>query len=87
MMPNMASFIAGAPHAEAGKKLIDFLLSAEAERLLANSDAVQIPLQPGVEPPPNLPALQSIKPMTLDYQIVADRLEAVIQRLQPILGL
>jgi len=87
VMPNMVSLIAGAPHPQEGQKLIDFLLSAEAERLLANSDAVQVPLQPGVEPPPNLPALQSIKPMTLDYQSVADRLEEVIRRLQPILGL
>jgi iron(III) transport system substrate-binding protein len=87
LMPNMVSLIAGAPHPEEGKKLIDFLLSAESERMLANSDAVQIPLQPGVEPPPNLPALNSIKPMTLDYQSVADRLEGVIQRLQTILGL
>ena len=87
VMPNMLSLIAGAPHPEEGKKLIDFLLSAESERMLARSDAVQIPLQPGVEPPPNLPPLHSIKPMTLDYQSVADRLEEVIQRLQPILGL
>jgi iron(III) transport system substrate-binding protein len=87
VMPNMVSLIAGAPHPEEAKKLIDFLLSAESERMLAKSDAVQIPLRPGVEPPPSLPALESIKPMTLDYQRVADRLEEVIQRLQPILGL
>jgi iron(III) transport system substrate-binding protein len=87
LMPNMVSLIAGAPHPEEGKKLIDFLLSAESERLLASSDAVQIPLQPGVEPPPALPRLDSFKPMTLDYENVADRLEQAIQRLQPILGL
>jgi iron(III) transport system substrate-binding protein len=87
VMPNMVSLIAGAPHSEEGKKLIDFLLSTESERMLAQSDAVQIPLQPGVEPPANLPRLGSIKPMTVDYQRVADRLEEVIRRLQPILGL
>jgi iron(III) transport system substrate-binding protein len=87
VMPNMVSLIAGGPHTEEGKKLIDYLLSAESERMLAESDAVQIPLRPGVPPPPNLPALESIKPMTLDYQRVADRLEEVIRRLQPILGL
>jgi iron(III) transport system substrate-binding protein len=87
VMPNMVSLIAGGPHSEEGKKLIDFLLSAESERMLAESDAVQIPLRPGVEPPANLPALASIKPMTLDYQRVADGLEEVIRRLQPILGL
>jgi iron(III) transport system substrate-binding protein len=87
VMPNMVSLIAGAPHSEEGKKLIDFLLSPESEKMLAVSDAVQIPLHPGVGSPPNLPALESIKPMTLDYQRVADRLEEVIRRLQPILGL
>jgi iron(III) transport system substrate-binding protein len=87
VMPNMVSLISGAPHPEEGTKLIDFLLSAEAERQLAASDAAQIPLHPGVASPPNLPALESIRPMTLDYQRVADRLEEVIQRLQPILGL
>src|SRR5688572_1807369 len=51
VMPNMVSLIAGAPHAEAGKKLIDYLLSAETERSLAQSEAVQIPLRDGVEGP------------------------------------
>jgi iron(III) transport system substrate-binding protein len=48
VMPNMVSLIAGAPHAEEGQKFIDFLLSPATERMLADSDAVQIPLQPGV---------------------------------------
>src|SRR5206468_11466353 len=87
VMPNMVSLIASGPHSEEGKRLIDFLLSAESERMLAQSDAVQIPLRPGVEPPSNLPSLESMKPMTLDYQRVADRLEEVIRRLQPTLGL
>jgi iron(III) transport system substrate-binding protein len=87
VMPNMVSLIAGAPHAEEGRRFIDFLLSADSEQMLANSDAVQIPLRPGLAPPPNLPALQSIKPMTLDYQSTAERLEEVIRRLQAILGL
>src|SRR4030095_3458971 len=79
VMPNMVSLIAGAPHAEEGKRLIDFLLSPESEKMLAVFDAVQIPPHPGVASPPNLPALESIKPMTLDYQKVADRIERVIQ--------
>jgi iron(III) transport system substrate-binding protein len=87
VMPNMVSLIAGAKHTEAGKKLIDYLLSAEVERMLAQSEAVQIPLRAGVEPPKNLPSLNSFKPMTLDYGKAAGRVEDVTERLQTILGL
>jgi iron(III) transport system substrate-binding protein len=87
IMPNMVSLIAGAPHSEAGKRLIDYLLSPEVERMLAESEAVQIPLHGGVEGPKNIPPLDSFKPMTLDYGKAADRVEDVTRRLQPILGL
>jgi ABC-type Fe3+ transport system substrate-binding protein len=77
----------GAPRAEAGKKLIDYLLSAEVERELARSEAVQIPLHSGVEGPKNILLVTSFKPMTLDYGKAAGRVEDVVKRLQPILGL
>jgi iron(III) transport system substrate-binding protein len=87
IMPNMVSLVGNGPHLEAGKKLIDYLLSPEVERLLAQSEAVQIPLHSGVEGPKNIPPLSSFKPMTLDYSKAADRVEDVTKRLQPILGL
>jgi iron(III) transport system substrate-binding protein len=87
VMPNMVSLIAGAPHADAGKQLIDYLLSPEVERLLAQSEAVQIPLRPGVDGPKNIPPLSSFKPMTLNYADAAARVEEVTRRLEPLLGL
>ncbi|HXG84600.1 MAG TPA: extracellular solute-binding protein [Pyrinomonadaceae bacterium] len=87
IMPNMVSLIANSPNAEAGKKLIDYLLSAETEAALARSEAVQIPLRSGVEAPKNIPPLSSFKPMTLDYGKAADRVEEVTRRLQELLGL
>jgi iron(III) transport system substrate-binding protein len=87
IMPNMVSLVANGPHLEAGKKLIDYLLSPEVERMLAQSEAVQIPLHSGVEGPKNIPPLSSLKPMTLDYSKAADRVEDVTKRLQTILGL
>ena len=87
VMPNMVSLIANAPHPEAGKRMIDYLLSPEVERLLAESEAVQVPLHEGVEKPKNIPPLNSFKPMTLDYDKSADRVEDVTRRLQSLLGL
>ncbi|HRH46205.1 MAG TPA: extracellular solute-binding protein [Pyrinomonadaceae bacterium] len=87
IMPNMLSLIKNAPHPEAGKRLIDYLLSAEVEGALAKSEAVQIPLREGVEPPKNIPPLSSLKAMILDYGKAAERVEDVTRRLQEILGL
>lgn len=87
MMPNMVSLIAGAPHPEEGRQMIDYLLSPEVEAILAKSEAVQIPLRASVEGPPNLPRINSFKPMTLDYSRAASRIDDVTKRLQTILGL
>jgi len=44
LIPNSVALIAGAPHPDAGRKLIDYLLSAEVETRLASSRSAQIPL-------------------------------------------
>jgi iron(III) transport system substrate-binding protein len=87
VMPNMVSLIANAPHPEEARKLIDYLLSADVERQLAQSEAVQIPLHAGVPGPKNIPAINTFKPMTLDYAKAASRVEDVTNRLAAILGL
>ena len=87
VMPNMVSLVANAPHPDEAKKLVDYLLSADVERALAASEAVQIPLHAGVAGPRNLPAIGTFKPMTLDYARAASRVEDVTARLQRILGL
>lgn len=44
LIPNTVSLVAGCPHPEAGKRLIDYLLSGEVERRLARGASAQIPL-------------------------------------------
>jgi iron(III) transport system substrate-binding protein len=78
IVPNAVVLIAGSPHPEAGKKLIDYLLSKETERKLAFSDAAQIPLHPDVEMPPYLQPIKSIKVMKVNYTEIAAKLQAVL---------
>jgi iron(III) transport system substrate-binding protein len=87
VMPNMVSLIANAPHPDEARRLIDYLLSPDVERQLAESEAVQIPLHAGVPGPKNIPAIETFKPMTLDYAKAAARVEDVTSRLATILGL
>jgi iron(III) transport system substrate-binding protein len=87
VMPNMVSLIANAPHPADARQFIDYLLSADVERQLAQSEAVQIPLHAGVTGPKNIPAIDTFKPMTLDYAKAASRVEDVTRRLATLLGL
>lgn len=44
LIPNTVALVAGCPHPQQGKRLIDYLLSAEVERRLMRSAGAQIPL-------------------------------------------
>jgi iron(III) transport system substrate-binding protein len=81
IVPNAVLLIKGGPHPEAGKKLIDYLLSRETEKKLAYSDAAQIPLHPGVETPPGVRRLETLKVMKVDYAVVATKMQSI----QPLL--
>jgi len=70
-IPNSLGLIKGAPHAEAGKKLIDWLLRAETEAMLAKAATAQIPVRPGVPVPDNVQRFDQIgKAMPLDWSRV-----------------
>ncbi len=74
VVPNTVMLIKGAPHPANGKKLIDFLLSAESEKALAHAACAQIPLHDGVEAPAHLKPIGALKIMPVDYAEVARRL-------------
>jgi iron(III) transport system substrate-binding protein len=77
LVPNAVVPIAGAPHPDAARKLIDYLLSKEVEAKLASSDAAQIPLHPGVEGPPELRPIGKLKTMQVNYAEIAAKLQAI----------
>ncbi|MBI3319124.1 MAG: extracellular solute-binding protein [Candidatus Omnitrophica bacterium] len=77
LVPNAALLIKGAPHAENGRKLIDYLLSKETERKLAFADCAQLPLHPGVETPPTVKRIETLKLMQIHYAEAARILEAI----------
>lgn len=81
IVPNAALLIKGAPHPDNAKKLVDYLLSKETERKLAFADSAQIPLHPGVETPPIVKRIETIKTMKVDYAEVARKMLEI----QPVL--
>jgi iron(III) transport system substrate-binding protein len=75
IVPNVVVLIARAPHEAHGKRFIDFLLSPAVEQALAEGDAAQMPVRQGVKVPANVTPIDKLKPMQVDYQAMADRLE------------
>lgn len=76
IMPNTVCLIKNSPSPENGKKLIDFLLRPETEEMLAKLCA-QMPLHKGVPTPPDVPSLDNIIPMKIDYDETAEKLEEI----------
>lgn len=81
LLPNAVMLIRGGPNPNAGRRLIDYLLSVDTERKLAASDAAQIPLHQGADVPPGMSPIDSITTMRLEYARVARSL----QEIQPLL--
>jgi len=76
VMPNALCLIKNSPNSENAKKLADYLLSKQTEAKLAVSCG-QMPLHKGVEMPEHLPSLDLIKPMQIDYDLTAKKLQEI----------
>jgi iron(III) transport system substrate-binding protein len=73
-IPNTVAMIKGCPNPEGAKKLIDFLLSPEVERKLAESESRQIPLNPQVklESIKHLEGARSVQRLKVDFAKAAE---------------
>ncbi len=67
VIPNALELLANAPNPEQGKQFIDFLLRPEIQKLLATSDAGQMPLGAETSVGEAIPSLNSIKSMEVNY--------------------
>ena len=74
IIPNAAVLIGGGPNPAGARRFIDYLLRPETEQALAESEAAQIPIRPGVDVPRHVRPLDAITPMKVDYVKLAERL-------------
>ncbi len=76
-IPNTVGIIAGAPHPEQAKQLVEFLLSEQLEGMLAESDSHNSPIHPAVAGRFEQYAIK--RPLDVDYEQVAQQLPEAIQ--------
>jgi iron(III) transport system substrate-binding protein len=87
LMPNVVLLIRNTPNVQEARRFIDFLVSPETEKMLAESDAAQFPLHPDVGGPILLPQLSNIRTMDVDYLEVSRRLSMMDAAVRNIFGL
>ncbi|MGH8701886.1 MAG: extracellular solute-binding protein [Burkholderiales bacterium] len=75
VMPTSVVLLRRAPHADAGRRLIDYLLSADVERRMAEN-AAHMPLREGVATPANVRSAAGLRTMQVDYNRVSEQIEA-----------
>ncbi|HVS37145.1 MAG TPA: extracellular solute-binding protein [Gemmataceae bacterium] len=78
-LPNSVAIIHGCPNPDGAKKLVDFLLSADVEKQLAEGPSHQIPLNPQVQAtlPDAIKDGRTAHPMAVDFEKAADQWDDV----------
>jgi iron(III) transport system substrate-binding protein len=82
VIPNTVSLVKGAPHPEAARQLIDFLVSKEVEAMLAAGESVQIPVRADVPRPDHVLDLSKYRVAEVDWLAVGRRYGESVEALE-----
>ena len=74
--------VKGAPHPDAAKELIDYLLSREVEETLARSTAAQMPLHRDVAVPANVKPVSAIRDMAVTFPALGKAIDQILPYLK-----
>ena len=81
-IPNTLALIKGSERPDAAEKLLDWLLSSEVERKLADGPSAQIPLRTGVAASDRVKTPEQVRAMEIDFRKAADEWDATARFLQ-----
>jgi iron(III) transport system substrate-binding protein len=81
-IPNTLALIKGSPNPEAANKLVDYLLSSDVERRLADGPSAQIPLRRGVPASPRVKTPSEVRAMEVDWSAAAEKWDTAAEFLK-----
>jgi iron(III) transport system substrate-binding protein len=84
VIPSTVMMIAGAPHPEQGRALVDYLLTEEVEEALIEAGFSHIPLHQGIENPVSCLATGHVRGMDVDYEAVYRYFEVIQAELRDV---
>ena len=81
-IPNTLALVKDSQHGKEAEQLVDWLLSADVERLLADGPSAQIPLRPGVPASDRVKTPEQVRAMQVDFPAAAAEWESAARFLQ-----
>jgi iron(III) transport system substrate-binding protein len=81
-IPNTLALVKGSPNPEAAEKLLDYLLSSDVERRLADGPSAQIPLRRGVPASPRVKTSGQVRAMQIDWPAAAEKWDTTAEFLK-----
>jgi iron(III) transport system substrate-binding protein len=87
LLPNTVSLVRGAPHPDAARMFLDFVLNPRVEALLASSPSAQIPVRAHVPVPAGGLKIGDLRLLPVSYDVAADQLHAALAAARELWGL
>jgi iron(III) transport system substrate-binding protein len=81
-IPNTLALVKGGPNPENAEKLLDYLLSSDVERRLADGPSAQIPLRRGVPASPRVKTSGQVRAMQIDWRAAAEKWDSAAEFLK-----
>jgi iron(III) transport system substrate-binding protein len=81
-IPNTLALIKDSPNPEAADKLVDYLLSSDVERRLADGPSAQIPLRRGVPASPRVKTPGEVRAMEVNWSAAAAKWDTAAEFLK-----
>jgi len=78
-IPNTLAILKNSPNPQAAEKLVDYLLSPDVERALADGPSAQIPLRPGIPASPRVKSPGEVRAMEVDWETAAEKWDTVAE--------
>jgi iron(III) transport system substrate-binding protein len=85
-IPNTVCILRGAPHEQAARELVEYLLSPEVETALAKGPSAQFPVNPQVEVSSRVPTPEDVHWMEVDFEAAAAHWDQAAQFLRDLFG-
>jgi iron(III) transport system substrate-binding protein len=81
-IPNTLALMSDSPHSKEAEQLLDYLLSADVERRLADGPSAQIPLRSGVAASPRVKTPPEVRAMEVAWSAAAEKWDAAAEFLK-----
>jgi iron(III) transport system substrate-binding protein len=81
-IPNTLGIIKDSPNPDAAEQLVEYLLSSDVERRLADGPSAQIPLRKGVPASPRVKTPAEVRAMDVDWSAAAEKWDTAAEFLK-----